>query len=103
AMAVMQLVEDGQIDLETPVVHYLDDFTPVDPRAEEITVRQLLDQTSGMASQGLVSPDRGRFENTEEAVDVLAGMELTDEPGTRHQYINGNYWMAAHLVEEVTG
>lgn len=103
AMAVMQLVEDGQIDLETPVAHYLDDFTPVDPRAEEITVRQLLDQTSGMASQGLVSPDRGRFENTEEAVDVLAGMELTDDPGARHQYFNGNYWMAAHLVEEVTG
>lgn len=103
AMAVMQLVEDGEVDLDTPVGDYLDDFAPVDPRAEEITVRQLLDQTSGLASQGLLSPDRGRFDTAEEAVDVLAGMELTEDPGTRHQYFNGNYWMAAHLVEEVTG
>lgn len=103
AMAVMQLVEDGEVDLDIPVAHYLDDFTPVDPRAEEITVRQLMDQTSGMASQGLLSPDRGRFESPEEAVDVLAGMELTDDPGARHQYFNGNFWLAAHLVEAVTG
>lgn len=102
AMAVMQLVEDGELELDAPAADYLDGFAPADPRAEEITVRQLLDQTSGMASQGLLSPDRGRFETTEDAVDVLAGMGLTDDPGARHQYFNGNYWTAAHLVESVT-
>ena len=42
AMAVMQLVEQGKIDLDTPVTTYLPYFTMADPRYEEITVRMLL-------------------------------------------------------------
>ena len=48
AMAIMQLVEDGKIDLDAPVTKYLPYFTLADPDAGAITIRQLLSHTSGM-------------------------------------------------------
>lgn len=103
AMAVLRLAEDGGIELDTPVREYMDGFDPVDPRAEEITPRQLLDQTSGITSHGLLSPDRQEITTTEQAADVLSGMELGSDPGTGHEYQNGNYWLLAGLVESVSG
>ncbi|MFE3461837.1 serine hydrolase domain-containing protein [Nocardiopsis aegyptia] len=103
AMAVMRLVEQGEIALDDAVTDHLVEFDPRDPRAERITVRQLLDQTSGMASQGLLSPERRAKHSSREAVAILATMELAADPGTRHHYFNGNYWMLARLVEVVSG
>ncbi len=48
ATAVMQLVEQGRIDLDEPVVTYLPYFELADARFREITVRQMLNHTSGM-------------------------------------------------------
>jgi CubicO group peptidase (beta-lactamase class C family) len=103
AMAVMRLVEEGAIALDDPVTDHLPEFDPRDPRAARITVRQLLDQTSGMASHGLLSPERRSKQTPREAVAILAGMDLAADPGTRHHYFNGNYWMLARLVEVVSG
>src|SRR5688572_14225758 len=52
AAAVMQLVEAGRIELDAPVRRYLPEFTLADPRVERITVRQLLNHTSGMWEVG---------------------------------------------------
>ena len=69
ALAVMQLVEAGKVDLDAPVQRYLPWFRVADPRASaQMTVRQLLNQTSGLPSaSGWVpladfdsSPGRGR-------------------------------------------
>ncbi len=68
ALAVMQLVEDGRLGLDDPVAEHLSAFSPDDPRADEITVRQLLSQTSGMADRAIsrdqrattLNPRRGR-------------------------------------------
>ena len=50
ALAVMHLVEAGKIDLDAPVQRYLLGFRLADPAASaQITVRQLLNQTSGIA------------------------------------------------------
>lgn len=46
--AVLLLYEKGLVDLDAPVVNYVDCFQMADPRAVEITVRQLLSHTSGM-------------------------------------------------------
>ncbi|MBB4932908.1 CubicO group peptidase (beta-lactamase class C family) [Lipingzhangella halophila] len=103
AMGVMRMVEEGEVELDDPVRDYLPEFDPADRRAERITVRQLLDQTSGMSSSGLVSPDRQAKGSLKEAVAILESMELTAEPGTRFQYFNGNYWMLARMIESVSG
>ncbi|MFJ2738785.1 serine hydrolase domain-containing protein [Streptomyces sp. NPDC087440] len=103
ALAVMQLAEAGKVDLDRPVRQYLPDFTLADPRAERITVRQLLNQTSGMADSthpDLVGPQPRTLT---EAVAALRGVELASDPGTRMNYHNTNYAVAAHLVEVVGG
>ncbi len=56
ATAIMQLVEQGKIDLDAPVTEYLPYFRLDDPRYTEITVRQLLDHTSGMPGVS-IEPD----------------------------------------------
>src|SRR5690349_10178035 len=51
ALAVMQLVEAGKVDLDAPVQHYLPWFRVADPQASsQMTVRHLLNQTSGLSS-----------------------------------------------------
>ena len=48
AMAIMQLVADGKIDLDAPVTKYLPYFTLTDPDVGEVTIRRLLSHTAGM-------------------------------------------------------
>jgi CubicO group peptidase (beta-lactamase class C family) len=47
ALAVMQLVEQGLVDLDIPVVNYVPDFTMADDRYTQITMRQLLSMSAG--------------------------------------------------------
>lgn len=103
AMGVMRLVEDGEVALDAPVREYLPEFDPADRRAGRITVRRLLDHTSGLSSLGVVSPDRQAKGSLKEAVAILESMEPTADPGTRFQYFNGNYWVLARMIEAVSG
>jgi CubicO group peptidase (beta-lactamase class C family) len=104
ALAVLQLAEAGELDLDDPVREHLPEFTMADPRAERITVRQLLDQTSGMSDAEFASYSRGRSSRTlREAVADLRGARLAAEPGTRWEYHNPNAQVAARLVEVVGG
>ena len=52
AVAVMQLVEAGRVELDAPVRRYLPEFALADPRVEGITIRHLLNHTSGMGEVG---------------------------------------------------
>jgi CubicO group peptidase (beta-lactamase class C family) len=105
ALAVLQLVEDGRVNLDAPVAAYLPEFTVADrAQAGRITVRMLLNQTSGMADAGFpkVGPP--------EAPTTLAGRvtnlraaKLVSEPGTAFHYFDPNYAVLARLVEVVGG
>ncbi|MEV6420445.1 serine hydrolase domain-containing protein [Streptomyces sp. NPDC051662] len=101
ALAVMRLVEAGKVDLDQPVRRYLPEFTMADRRAEKITVRQLLTQTSGMADSAYPDLRRPQPGTLKEAVAAMRGAHLAAEPGTRHSYHNPNYFVAARLVEVV--
>ncbi|GAA0979501.1 serine hydrolase domain-containing protein [Nocardiopsis tropica] len=104
ALAVMQLVEDGAVGLDDPVRDHLPEFTTADPRSDLITVRRLLDQSSGMSDRG--HPDVAgtpQPATLTEAVARLRDAELTSAPGERWQYHNPNYQVAARLVEVVAG
>ncbi|MFD6953052.1 MULTISPECIES: serine hydrolase [unclassified Nocardiopsis] len=103
ALAVMQLVEDGEIALDDPVVDHLPEFTTADPRSEEITVRQLLTHTSGMSDTAFPEKAAPVPEDLEGAVARLADVGLAAEPGTEEHYHNPNYHVAARLVEVVSG
>ncbi|WP_419992508.1 serine hydrolase domain-containing protein [Streptomyces boninensis] len=105
ATAVMTLVEDGKVDLDRPVRAYLPDFTLKDrATAARITVRHLLQQTSGLPE---VTDATDRFEHRRDpyrsAVAELADVEPAAEPGEKHIYASANYLLLGAIVEEVTG
>jgi CubicO group peptidase (beta-lactamase class C family) len=103
ALAVMQLAEAGKVALDAPVHDYLPDFRIADSRGSRITVRELLNQTSGITDGTL--PEKSLPQPASPADAVMRAREATlaAEPGTKHSYTNTNYHLAARLVEVVAG
>lgn len=98
AFAVLQLVEEGKINLDDPIIKYLPEITLDDSRWKEVTVRQLLSHTSGIPNPVIVPPA-----NTLQAgVDRMNEWKLQSSPGEKYYYSNGNYWVLAFLVEKVS-
>ncbi|WP_086828398.1 serine hydrolase [Allokutzneria sp. NRRL B-24872] len=103
ARAVLTLVDNGRIRLDDPVVAHLPEFTMADPRAAVITVRQLLDQTSGMSDTTIRSFSGPEVRTLREAVAGMRDAVLATAPGTKFEYHNPNFQVAARLVEVVSG
>ncbi|MGW5723305.1 serine hydrolase domain-containing protein [Amycolatopsis sp. NPDC003865] len=103
AFAVLQLVERHQLELDEPVTRYLPDFRLADDRGARITVRMLLDQTSGMADSAFPDLALAQPHTLAEAVARLKDAPLASEPGTEFHYHNPNYQVAARIVEVVAG
>lgn len=103
ALAVLQLVDAGRVRLDAPVRQYLTDFRLADPRGDRITVRQLLNQTSGMSDTAFPDLRRPQADSLAGAVQRLRTAKLAADPGTRFNYHNPNYQVAARLVEVVSG
>lgn len=102
ALAMLQLVEQGAVDLDLPVVRYLPEFVTTDPRSAAITVRQLLNQTSGMSDQGFREKTEPQPRDLAGAVARLETAELVADPGTEWHYTNPNFQVAARLIEVVS-
>lgn len=103
---IMLLVQKGLIDLKEPVQTYLPWFTLADNAAAQITVEQLMLQTSGLSTAvGLRLSDLGANDDKaiERMVQNLSIEHLTSVPGERHQYSNANFVILGALIESVTG
>ncbi|WP_438291403.1 serine hydrolase domain-containing protein [Streptomyces sp. HUAS TT7] len=108
AAMVLQLAGEGRVDLSRPARAYLPDLIPAS--YSTVTVRQLLNHTSGIPSVG--SPDDSleylyahRFESRDPA-DVVRGATAQKPdfaPGTEQHYDNIGYTAAGLLIERVTG
>ena len=103
ALAVMQLVEAGKVTLDAPVRDYLPDFRIAAAQGGRITVRQLLNQTSGINDRTLPEKSLPQPDSLAGAVVRARAATLAAEPGTKHFYTNTNYHLAARLVEVVAG
>lgn len=104
ALAVLQLVEAGQVNLDTAISHYLPDFTVATPVAVVgITVRQLLNHTSGLADTGFVDGLMRQQQTLADRVASLRAARLVDPPGVAFHYFDPNYQVLARLVEVVSG
>ncbi len=104
ALAVMQLVEAGEVALDTGVSEYLDDFSGRASGA--ITVRQLLSHTSGFSTlQGNASHTdvTGGRDELAHRVTGLAEVVPAHAPDERWEYSNANYLVLGRLVEVVSG
>ena len=104
AMAVMQLVEAGKVDLDTGISHYLDVFSGRPSGA--ITIRQLLSHTSGYSTlQGNETHAdlTGSKDELSRQVKRIAQSPPAYQPGTRWEYSNANYQILGALIEAVSG
>jgi CubicO group peptidase (beta-lactamase class C family) len=107
ALAVMQLVEVGKVDLDAPVQNYLPWFRVADPQAAaQITVRHLLNQTSGLpTSAGEIQ--LANFDDSPDAAKrqarALSTLELTRPVGSKFEYSNANYNLLGLVTEAASG
>jgi CubicO group peptidase (beta-lactamase class C family) len=107
AMAVMQLVETGKIEVDAPVRRYLPWFRVADPEASsEISVRHLLNQTSGLSTSvgelPLADFDQ-RPDAAERQARALASLVLTRSVGSAFEYSNANYKLLGLIIEAASG
>jgi CubicO group peptidase (beta-lactamase class C family) len=105
ALAVMQLVDDGRVDVDAPVRQYVPELQLADPAAADaITVRQVLQQTSGLpeTAGGLVMKSAADGAALD-AVRELRDTTTVDPPGEEWHYANANYVLAGLVVERASG
>jgi CubicO group peptidase (beta-lactamase class C family) len=107
ALAVMQLVEAGKIELDAPVQRYLPWFTLADPRvAAQITVRHLLNQTSGLTlttSWVTLTNFDDSPNATEKQARALASFKPSRPVGSKFEYSNTNYNLLGLIIEAASG
>ena len=104
ALAVMQLVEKGKIDLDSEVSRYLGGFSGQPTGA--IKIRQLLGHTSGFSTlQGNAprSDTTGEKDDLARSVDQLADVTPAYKPDEKWEYSNTNYQILGRLIEIVSG
>ncbi|MES2322565.1 MAG: serine hydrolase domain-containing protein [Pseudomonadota bacterium] len=96
ATAVLQLVDQGKVDLDAPIQRYVPEFTLADANAAaKVTVRHLLNQTSGLPQTAPRAPQPATLS---QHVAALHNTSLVAEPGERHVYSSPNYQILGLLV-----
>lgn len=100
---IMQLVDEGKVDLDAPVRTYLPNFAVADPEASRsVTVRQLVTHTSGIDGDFFL--DRGRGDDCyDRYVQSMAALPQLHSPGQGWSYCNAGLVVAGRIAEVVTG
>jgi D-alanyl-D-alanine carboxypeptidase len=101
AVAIMQLVAGGKLDLHTPIATYNPDL----PYASQITTHQLLTHTAGFGRywNDAYRAARSDLRTVADYLKLFATTPLEFPPGTRHHYGNAGYVLLGALIEQVTG
>lgn len=105
AACVILLVQSGAVDLDADISRYLPDA----PHGDEITVRELLDQTSGLPNYGTESvyaemaSGSLRPRGLADVLALVAGKPLHFAPGTKFEYSDTNYMLLGEIVQRTSG
>src|SRR5688572_18651708 len=121
-VAIMKLVEEGKLTLDDRVAPFIAHLTAaqgatVDPRWEQITIRQLLNHTAGwdrnrpnggfdpmfrpaIAAAAVGAPAPA---SAETIIRYMKGLPLDFDPGTRHVYSNFGYAILGRVIERSSG
>lgn len=102
AMAVLQLQQQGKLNVQDPISTYRPDY----PNGDRITVENLLNHTSGIPNftsfddyQQVMRRDL----SPSEIIDRFKDRDLEFEPGSQYRYSNSNYLLLGHLIEQISG
>ena len=105
ASAMMVLVDEGKVGLDTPAVRYLPEFAMADPRFGDITIRMLLNHTSGIPGtnweNGMGFELDPEYQRT--TLKKLLPQHLKFAPGEFATYCNDGFTLAELIIERVSG
>jgi CubicO group peptidase (beta-lactamase class C family) len=107
ALAVLMAVQDGTVELDTPIVSYLPEFT-INSRfgaqpERQITLRHMLSHWAGFTHDPPVGIDLDEPGYFERYIDRISDTWLRFPVGYRHQYSNYGYDLAAYVIQVRTG
>lgn len=114
SVAILKLQEQGQLRLTDKLAELLPKTAGRIPQADQITVRQLLNHTSGIVDPpngslryqlGIVNDYRARFNMTTDDLlnRYVYGKPLHFAPGTQFRYSNAGFWLLGQIIEQKTG
>lgn len=104
ALAIMQLTEQGKVDLEAPVRGYLPQFELADRKASgKIRVKHLLNNNSGLSTYTGRIGFVGTEPTIEKLIESLKDAPINEPVGTTYQYSNANYDILGGIVQSVSG
>ncbi len=103
-IGIMQLVEQGKVDLDKPITTYLPDFKPTNPFGGEITLRHLMSHRAGLIRE----PPVGNYfdssdTNLSHMVASLNATTLAYPPGQRTKYSNAGIGTVGYVLEKLSG
>ena len=104
ATAILQLMEQGVLELDVPIQKYLPDY-PV-KKEGTVTIRNLLNHTSGTRTYRYISFENRptkHYENLEEATKKFRDRSLKHKPNTAYFYTSYGYTILGAIIEKVTG
>ena len=103
-IAVMQLVERGEVDLDAPITRYLPEFAPRNPFGKAVTLRQLMTHRAGLVRE---PPLGSYFDSTAPplaaTIASLNRTALVYEPETRIKYSNAGIAAVGYVLERLRG
>ncbi len=104
AVAVLQLVEQGEMSLDDTIADVLPDYPNIEV-AERVTVRQLLTHTSGLGDTFTpeFAEDPNRFRSNADYLPLFVDRPLAFEPGTSVGYSNAGFVVLGMIIEHVSG
>jgi len=105
ATAVVQLVEQGKIDLDEKLTHYLPYFTMADERYKDITILQMLNHTSGIPNVDDYEWDKPEYDDgaAERYVKSHKTLKLDFTPGEKYRYSNAAFDILCDVIAKTSG
>ena len=105
ATALVQLAEQGHVELDAPVVTYLPYFKIDDERSDQLTLRQMLTHTAGMPDVEDYAWDSPEYDEdaVERFVRGLTKEKLIHAPGEKFRYSNMAYEVLGDVISKVAG
>ena len=102
AVAILQLMEQGKLDLQDEITRFIPDYPT---RGNKITIEHLLTHTSGITdysalrdtlrSQGDLTPVQ--------MINIFKNLPMQFAPGTKWEYSNSGYFLLGYIIEKITG
>lgn len=105
AVLIMQLYERGKIDLNATISQYYPEYKG--EAGKKATIRNLLTYSSGKANKDISSPEliHQAYDNTiwelDDFINTYLSERLTDPPGTKFSYNNGDFILLGKIIEKI--